>query len=173
MCKWKVTSCSEITASSVPLHRAHLICQRHICQLRCVFGWNRANTLWVSLAICCTRMQELEYTEVQCTSLCWFYLGFIVCQQFTTSYVVCVRAVASTQSFKYPYQYQHHSTSTCSQYHAAASYRLVQNLKSATKHNITYSRIYNNALQLTIDQTESDNHHTQINNLFSIFRQTV
>ena len=30
-----------------------------------------------------------------------------------------------------------------------------------------------NVLQLTIDQTESDNHHTQINNLFSIFRQTV
>ena len=36
-----------------------------------------------------------------------------------------------------------------------------------------YSRIYNNALQLTINQTESDNHHTQISNLFSIFRQTV
>ena len=74
---------------------------------------------------------------------------------------------------KYQYQYQYHCTSTCSQYHAAASYRLVQNLKSTTKHNITYSRIYDNALQLTIDQTESDNHHTQINNLFSIFRQTV
>ena len=74
---------------------------------------------------------------------------------------------------KYQYQYQYHLTSTCSQYHAAASYRLVQNLKSTTKHNIMYSRIYNNALQLTIDQIESDNHHTQINNLFSIFRQTV
>ena len=95
------------------------------------------------------------------------------------------RVVASTQSFKYQYlslkyqyqyfgsKYQYHCTSTCSQYHAAASYRLVQNLKSTTKHNITYSRIYNNALQLTVDQTESDNHHTQINNLFSIFRQTV
>ena len=45
-------------------------------------------------------------------------------------------------------------------------HRLVQNLKSTTRQNRTYSRIYNNALQLTIDQTESDNHHTQINNLF-------
>jgi len=89
----------------------------------------------------------------------------------TWSAAAAARVVASTQSFKY--QYQYHCTSTCSQYHAAASYRLVQNLKSTTKHNITYSRIYNNALQLTIDQTESDNHHTQINNLFSIFRQTV
>ena len=104
------------------------------------------------------------------------------------------RVVASTLSFKYQYlslkyqyqypclkykyqyfgsNYQYHCTSTCSQYHAAASYRLLQNLKSTTKHNIMYSRIYNNALQLTVDQTESDNHHTQINNLFHIFRQTV
>jgi len=100
----------------------------------------------------------------------------------------------STQSFKYQYlslkyqyqypclkyqyqyfgsKYQYHCTSTCSQYPAAASYRLIQNLKSTTKHNITYSRIYNNALQLTIDQTESVNHRTQISNSFSIFRQTV
>ena len=85
------------------------------------------------------------------------------------------RVVASTQSFKYQYKYQYlslkyqyqypclkykyqyfsskyqyHCTSTCRQYHAAASYRLVQNLKSTTKHNVTYSRIYNNALQLII-----------------------
>ena len=71
------------------------------------------------------------------------------------------RVVASTQSFKYQYEYltlkyqylslkyqypclkykyqyfgskyQYHCTSTCSQYHAAASYRLVQNLKPTTK----------------------------------------
>ena len=115
---------------------------------------------------------------------------------------VSCRVVASTQSFKYQYKYQclslkyqyqyqypclkykykyqyfgskyqYHCTSTCSQYPAAASYRLVQNLKSTTKHNITYSRIYNNAVQLTIDQTESDNHRTQISNSFSFFRQTA
>jgi len=76
---------------------------------------------------------------------------------------------------KYQYQYQYHCTTVPV---IVVSIMLLRHIGSykiwSQRQNITtYSRIYNNALQLTIDQTESDNHHTQINNLFSIFRQTV